>query len=88
MSAATLASVMSGWRAGGMRRVHDFGVSYVISGVSGALAGSSPKFRTGMYPMVGLGIGRIEFSGQTRDALIPAEKLVESLLAAVPEAET
>ena len=34
MTAATLASVMNGWRAGGMRRVHDFGVSCLIRGVS------------------------------------------------------
>ena len=49
VTAATLASVMNGWRAGGMRRVDDFGVSRVIRGVSGALAGSQiPKFRTEM----------------------------------------
>jgi hypothetical protein len=49
MTAATLASVMNGWRAGRMRRVHDFGVSCLIRGVSGALAGSQiPKFRTEM----------------------------------------
>ena len=47
MTAATLVSVMNGWRAGGMRRVHDFGVSCLIRGVSGALADSQiPKFRT------------------------------------------
>ena len=47
MTAATLASVMNGWHAGGMRRVHDFGVSCVIRGVSGTLADSQiPKFRT------------------------------------------
>ena len=47
--AATLVSVMNGWRAGGMRRVHDVGVSCLIRGVSGALAGSQiPKFRTEM----------------------------------------
>ena len=66
MTAATLASVMNGWRAGGMCRVHDFGVSCLIRGVSGALAGSqNPKFRTEMQPLVGLGIRRIEFSGHT-----------------------
>ena len=49
MTAATLASVMNGRHAGGMRRVHDFGVSCVIRGVSGTLAGSQiPKFRTEM----------------------------------------
>ena len=49
MTAATLASVMNGWRAGGMRRVHDFGVSCLIRGGSGALADSQiPKFRTEM----------------------------------------
>ena len=49
VTAATLASVMNGWRAGGMRRVDDFGVSRVIRGVSGALAGSQiPKFWTEM----------------------------------------
>ena len=47
VTAATLASVMNGWHAGGMRRVHDFGVSCVIRGVSGTLADSQiPKFRT------------------------------------------
>ena len=49
MTAATLVSVMNGWHAGGMRRVHDFGVSCLIRGVSGALAGSQiPRFRTEM----------------------------------------
>jgi len=49
MTAATLVSVMNGWRAGGMRRFHDFGVSCLIRGVSGTLAGSHiPKFRTEM----------------------------------------
>ena len=49
VTAATLASVMNGWRAGGMRRVHDFGVSCLIRGVSRTLAGSQiPKFRTEM----------------------------------------
>ena len=39
--------VMTGWHAGAMRRVHDFGVSCLIRGVSGALAGSQiPNFRT------------------------------------------
>ena len=67
MTAATQASVMNGWRAGGMRRVHDFGVSCVIRGVSGTLADSQiPKFRTEMSPLVELGIRRIEFSGHTR----------------------
>ena len=42
-------AVMNGWHARGMRRVHDFGVSCLIRGVSGALAGSQiPKFRTEM----------------------------------------
>ena len=41
--------VMNGWHAGGMRRVHDFGVSCLIRGVSGTLADSQiPKFRTEM----------------------------------------
>ena len=58
---------MNGWHAGGMRRVHDFGVSCVIRGVSGALADSQiPKFRTEMQPLVELGIRRIGFSGHTR----------------------
>ena len=49
VTAATLVSVMNGWRAGGMRRVHDFGVSCVICGVSGTLADSQiPKCRTQM----------------------------------------
>ena len=49
VTAATLVSVMNGWHAGGMRRVHDFGVSCLIRGVSGALADSQiPKFRTEM----------------------------------------
>ena len=49
MNAATLVSVMNGWHAGGMRRVHDFGVSCLIRGVSGTLADSQiPKFRTEM----------------------------------------
>ena len=66
MTAATLVSVMNGWRAGGMRRVHDFGVSCLIRGASGALAGSQiPKFRTEMQPLVGLGMRRIGFSGHT-----------------------
>ena len=43
MTAATLVSVMNGWRAGGMCRVHDCGVSCVIRGVFGALAGSSSE---------------------------------------------
>ena len=38
VTAATLVSVMNGWRAGGMRRVHDFGVSCLICGVSGTVA--------------------------------------------------
>jgi len=37
VTAATLVSVMNGWRAGGMRRVHDFGVSCLIRGVSGTV---------------------------------------------------
>ena len=57
---------MNGWHAGGMRRVHDFGVSCLIRGLSGALADSHiPKFRTEMQPLVGLGMRRIEFSGHT-----------------------
>ena len=49
MTAATLASVMNGWRAGAMRRVPGSGVSCLIRGVSGALADSQiPKFRTEM----------------------------------------
>ena len=49
MTAATLVSVMNGSRAGGMRRVHDFGVSCLIRGVSRTLADSQiPKFRTEM----------------------------------------
>ena len=49
MTAATLVSVMNGWHAGAMRRVHDFGVSCLIRGVSWTLAGSQiPKFRTEM----------------------------------------
>ena len=49
MTAATLASVMNGWHAGAMRRVHDFSVSCLIRGVSGTLADSQiPKFRTEM----------------------------------------
>ena len=49
VTAATLASVGNGWQAGAMRRVHDFGVSCLIRGVSGALADSQmPKFRTEM----------------------------------------
>ena len=49
VTAATLVSVMNGWRTGGMRRVHGFGVSCVIRGVSGTLADSQiPKFRTEM----------------------------------------
>ena len=47
MNAATLVSVMNGWRAGGMRRVHDFGVSCLIRGVSGTLAGSSSEVSDG-----------------------------------------
>ena len=47
MNAATLVSVMNGWHAGGMRRVHDFGVSCLIRGVSGALAGSSSEVSDG-----------------------------------------
>jgi len=38
---------MNGWRAGGMRRVHGSGVSCVIRGVSGALAGSSSEVSDG-----------------------------------------
>ena len=46
---STLVSVMNGWHAGGMRRVHDFGVSCLIRGVSWTLADSQiPKFRTEM----------------------------------------
>ena len=72
VTAATLASVMNGWRAGGMRRVHGFGVSCLIRGVSGALADSQiPKFRTEMQPLVGRGIRRIEFSGHTGSELSP-----------------
>lgn len=57
---------MNGWRVGGMRRIHDFGVSCVIRRVSGALVDSQvPKFRTEMQPLVDLGIRRIEFSGHT-----------------------
>jgi hypothetical protein len=49
MTAAPLASVMNGWRAGGMRRVHGFGVSCLIRGVSGAIVDSQiPKFQTEM----------------------------------------
>ena len=49
MTAATLASVMNGWHAGAMRRVHGFGVSCLIRGVFGTLADSQiPKFRTEM----------------------------------------
>jgi len=49
VTAATLVSVMNGWHAGAMRRVHDFGVSCLIRGVSGTLAGLQiPKFRTEM----------------------------------------
>ena len=47
MTAATLVSVMNGWRAGGMRRVHHFGVSCLIRGVSGTLAGSSSEVSDG-----------------------------------------
>ena len=47
VTAATLASVMNGWHAGGMRRVHNFGVSCVIRGVFGALAGSSSEVSDG-----------------------------------------
>ena len=66
VTATTLASVMNNWRAGGMCRVHDFGVSCLIRGVSGTLADSHiPKFRTEMQPLVGRGIRRIEFSGHT-----------------------
>jgi len=66
MTAATLVSVMNGWRAGGMRRAYDFGVSCLIRGASGTLADSQiPKFRTEMRSLVGLGIRRIEFSGHT-----------------------
>ncbi len=68
MTAATLVSVMNGWRAGDMRRVHDFGVSCLIRGVYGTFADSQiPKFRTEMQPLVELGIRRIEFSGHTGD---------------------
>ena len=56
MTAATLVSVMNGWHAGGMRRVHDCGVSCFIRGVSRTLADSQiPKFRTEMQPLVELG---------------------------------
>jgi len=49
MTAATLVSVMNGWRAGAMRRVPGSGVSCVIRGVSRTLADSQiPKFRTEM----------------------------------------
>jgi hypothetical protein len=49
VTAATLVSVMNGWRAGGMCRVHGSGVSCVIRGVSGALAGLQiSEFRTEM----------------------------------------
>ena len=47
VTAATLVSVMNGWHAGGMRRVHDFGVSCVIRGVFGALVGSSSEVSDG-----------------------------------------
>ena len=75
MTAATLVSVMNGWRAGGMRRVHDFGVSCLIRGVSGTLADSQiPKFRTEMQPLVEPGMRRIEFSGHTGSAAREAWK--------------
>ena len=75
MTAATLVSVMNGWRAGGMRRVHDFGVSCVIRGVSGALADSQiPEFRTEMQPLVGLGMRQIGFSGHTGSAPVKRRK--------------
>jgi len=49
VTAATLVSVMNGWHAGGMRRVHGFDVYCLIRGVSGTLADSQiPKFRTEM----------------------------------------
>ena len=49
VTAATLVSVMNGWRAGGMRRVPGSGVFCLIRGVSGTLADSQiPKFRTQM----------------------------------------
>jgi len=38
---------MNGWHAEAMRRVHDFGVSCLIRGVSGTLAGSSPEVSGG-----------------------------------------
>ena len=67
VTAATLVSVMNGWRAGGMRRVHEFGVSCVVRGVSGTIADSQIlKFRTEMQPLVELGIRRIGFSGFAR----------------------
>ena len=79
VTAATLVSVMNGWRAGGMCRVHDFGVSCLIRGVSGALAGSQiPKFRTEMSPLVELGMRRIGFSGHTacgRLSNLPPKKI-------------
>jgi len=66
VTVATLVSVMNGWRAGGMRRVHGSGVSCLICGVSRTLADSQiPKFRTEMQPLVELGMRRIEFSGHT-----------------------
>jgi hypothetical protein len=49
VTAATLALVMNGWRAGGMRRVPGSGVSCLIRGVSGTLSDSQiRKFRTEM----------------------------------------
>ena len=47
VTAATLASVMNVWHAGAMRRVHGFGVSCVIRGVSGTLVGSSSEVSDG-----------------------------------------
>ena len=79
VTAATLVSVMNGWRAGGMCHVHGFGVSCLIRGVFGALADSHiPKFRTEMQPLVELGIRRIEFSGHTRFPETPKTALTAS----------
>ena len=47
VTAATLVSVMNGWHAGAMRRVHGFAVSCLIRGVSGALASSSSEVSDG-----------------------------------------
>ena len=40
-------AVMNGWHAGAMRRVHGFGVSCLIRGVSGTLADSSSEVSDG-----------------------------------------